>query len=388
MELKSKLKELRMAHNMTQEAVADRIGVSSQTVSKWERGLLSPDISLLPKIALLFKCSIDSLFDMELVWSIEHRKEFGEKIHALHERKDWDGVYQAWIREIELNPDHYGNYADVMLHVYRKKLYDKDRVEKMLSLAEHAEKCCTDDDKRNEIYRIMLQLCSESNDPAIREKGKYYYKKLPSLRHSREVYAKFVMEGEKYRAQVLKNIPCIVDLAEWSIRQLILPEMPPEEKLFYYQKAAALWETVTDGKYAGFYDPPLLSDYAEIAKIYVQLGQADRAEEYIDRILAAWERHMTESGKENKSKIMCSAAPGNSVPLEQICKKLLQYMISAPELAAFKDKVTALQNRYEEYAAQTRGEANENYIFFDSRSFADGHAVRFMRRHARSPAGH
>ena len=60
MELKNKLKELRISRNMTQEAVADHLGVSSQTVSKWERGLLSPDIALLPKIALLFKCSINS----------------------------------------------------------------------------------------------------------------------------------------------------------------------------------------------------------------------------------------------------------------------------------------------------------------------------------------
>ncbi len=360
MELKNKLKELRVTHVMTQEAVADHLGVSSQTVSKWERGLLSPDIALLPKIALLFKCSIDSLFDMDLVWSIEHRKEFGEKIHALHEKKDWEGVYQAWIHEIELNPDHYGNYADVMLHVYRKKLYDNARVEKMISLAEHAEKCCTDDDKRNEIYRIMLQLCSESKDPAIREKGRYYYKKLPSLRHSREVYAKFVMDGEEYRSQVLKNIIYTIDLAECSIRQLILPDMPPEEKLFYYQKAARLLETVLDGKYAGFYDPPLLSDYAEIAKIYVQLAQPDRADEYINRILAALEKHMIESEKENKSQILYSTTMRNSVPTEQICKKLLQNMICAPELEIFKNKIFALQNRYEEYIFQTRGEANEN----------------------------
>ena len=130
MELKNKLRELRISHGMTQEAVAERLGISSQTVSKWERGLLFPDITLLPKIALLFKCSIDSLFDMDQVWSIEHRKEFGEKIHALHEKKDWNGVYQAWIREIELNPDHYGNYADVMLHVYRKNCMIKNVLRK------------------------------------------------------------------------------------------------------------------------------------------------------------------------------------------------------------------------------------------------------------------
>ena len=360
MKLKNKLKELRVAHSMTQEAVADHLGVSSQTVSKWERGLLFPDITLLPKIALLFKCSIDSLFDMDLLWSIEHRKEFGEKIQALHKQKDWEGVYQAWIREIEMNPDHYGNYADVMLHVYRKKLYDKERVEKMISLAEHAEKCCTDDDKRNEIYRIMLQLCSESKDPAVREKGKYYYKKLPSLRHSREVYAKFVMDGEEYRSQVLKNIIYTIDLAECSVRQLILPDMPPQEKLFYYKKAVALLETVLDGKYAGLYDPPLMSDYAEIAKIYVQLGQTDRAKEYINRIFATLERHMIDSEKESISQILYSTTLRNAVPTEQICKKLLQNMVNIPEFEQFKDKFSALQSRYEEYIFQTRGEPNEN----------------------------
>ena len=72
MELKQKLKELRASRRLsvcatvrrlTQEEVAEALGVSAQTVSKWERGLLSPDISLLPKIALLYRCSIDSLFD-------------------------------------------------------------------------------------------------------------------------------------------------------------------------------------------------------------------------------------------------------------------------------------------------------------------------------------
>ena len=344
---------------MTQEAVAEHLGVSSQTVSKWERGLLSPDITILPQIALLFKCSIDSLFDMELVWSIEHRREFEAKIQELHAKKDWEGVYCAWIREIELNPDNYGNYPDVMLHVYRKKLYDKERVMTMISLAEHAEKCCTDDDRRNEIYRIMLQLCSESSDPAIKEKGEYYYKKLPSLRHSREVYAKFVMEGEKYRAQVLRNIIYTIDLAECSVRQLIEPDMPIAEKLFYYQKAAALLETVLDGKYAGFYDPPLLSDYVEIAKIYSQLGETRMAEEYIERIFTALERHMIAAEKDNKSKLLHSSSVPNTVPIEQLCQKVLQTLSNASELSQFEDRISNFQNRYEKYIS-VRGRSDEN----------------------------
>ena len=136
--------------------------------------------------------------------------------------------------------------------------------------------------------------------------------------------------------------------------------MQPQEKLFYYQKAAALLETVLDGKYAGFYDPPLVSDYVEIAKIYVQLGQTDMAEEYIKRIIATLEKHMIESEKENKSKILYSTTLRNAVPTEQICKKLLQNMVNIPEFEQFKDKISALQSRYEEYIIQTRGEPNEN----------------------------
>jgi hypothetical protein len=101
-------------------------------------------------------------------------------------------------------------------------------------------------------------------------------------------------------------------------------------------------------------------DYAEIAKIYVQLGETDKAEEYINRILAVFERHMIASEKENKSQILYSTTLRNAVPTEQICQKLLQNMVNITEFEQFKDKISALQSRYEEYIFQTRGEPNEN----------------------------
>ena len=103
-----------------------------------------------------------------------------------------------------------------------------------------------------------------------------------------------------------------------------------------------------------------MSDYAEIAKIYVQLGQTDRAEEYIKRIIATLEKHMIESEKEHKSQILYFTTLRNAVPTEQICQKLLQNMVNIPEFEQFKDKISALQSRYEEYIIQTRGEPNEN----------------------------
>ena len=46
----------------TQKELAARLGVSIQTVSKWEKGISSPDINLLPTLADTFGVSIDRLF--------------------------------------------------------------------------------------------------------------------------------------------------------------------------------------------------------------------------------------------------------------------------------------------------------------------------------------
>ena len=53
---------LRRASGLTQELLADRLGVTSQAVSKWERQLSCPDVSLLPAMAEVFGVDIDELF--------------------------------------------------------------------------------------------------------------------------------------------------------------------------------------------------------------------------------------------------------------------------------------------------------------------------------------
>ena len=52
---------LRKQKGLTQEALADAIGVTNQSVSKWESGQCCPDITLLPELAKIFEVSIDEL---------------------------------------------------------------------------------------------------------------------------------------------------------------------------------------------------------------------------------------------------------------------------------------------------------------------------------------
>ena len=59
------ISELRKQCGFTQKNLAEKVGVSIQTVSKWEKGISSPDINLLPAIADALGISIDRLFNRD-----------------------------------------------------------------------------------------------------------------------------------------------------------------------------------------------------------------------------------------------------------------------------------------------------------------------------------
>lgn len=59
--LAENIKAMRKEHSMTQEQLADALGVTVGAVYKWEAGLSIPEVRLLMEIADLFECSVDSL---------------------------------------------------------------------------------------------------------------------------------------------------------------------------------------------------------------------------------------------------------------------------------------------------------------------------------------
>ncbi len=60
------IKALRKARNLTQEQLAESIGVSFQAVSKWENNIALPDITFVPVLAGFFNVTTDELFDYNL----------------------------------------------------------------------------------------------------------------------------------------------------------------------------------------------------------------------------------------------------------------------------------------------------------------------------------
>jgi transcriptional regulator with XRE-family HTH domain len=88
MTLGEKLSEKRRAKNMTQDDVAEKLGVTPQAVSKWENDASCPDISLLPTIAALYETTIDELLSKEAAPTVayvppEKRKNFNDMVFRI-----------------------------------------------------------------------------------------------------------------------------------------------------------------------------------------------------------------------------------------------------------------------------------------------------------------
>lgn len=62
MEIGNQIKALRQRKGITQEVMAQHFGITAQAVSKWERGVATPDIGMLPEISAFFGVTIDELF--------------------------------------------------------------------------------------------------------------------------------------------------------------------------------------------------------------------------------------------------------------------------------------------------------------------------------------
>ena len=71
MKLGEKIRALRLRKGLTQEQVAQQLGVTYQAVSKWENGTNTPDIALLPEIAAFFGVTIDALFHQDAISALD-----------------------------------------------------------------------------------------------------------------------------------------------------------------------------------------------------------------------------------------------------------------------------------------------------------------------------
>lgn len=199
MKLGEKIKTLRKQKNISQEVLAQYLGVTFQAVSKWENGTTMPDVATIPAIASFFGVSTDELFDFNL-YETEKRVEEIVNEHSLYWDTDKRKAEQIIRDGLKKYP---GN--DILLNCLIGVLELPGRSDEVISVAKALVESTKYDEVRFDAYRIMAEAYAAQGDlsaakDAIEQIPEIYFTKL-------EVAARLLTGEDAYEAaQKQKNI--------------------------------------------------------------------------------------------------------------------------------------------------------------------------------------
>lgn len=148
--LGEKIRALRKQKNISQEVLAQYLGVSFQAVSKWENGDNLPDVTMIPVIAAFFEVSTDELFDFnrlqteqkvqQACWDIaDYRYSQPEKAEAelrtlLKQYPGNEIILNNLIYSLQINKKHY-EVIDICKALIESTKYDDVRYDAARILA-------------------------------------------------------------------------------------------------------------------------------------------------------------------------------------------------------------------------------------------------------------
>ncbi len=146
------IRNLRKEKGLTQEALAEVLGVSYQAISKWERGESYPDITLLPAISSFFNTTTDDLLGVDKSKREKAINGYIEKFDKLR-LKDTAAVLADFEKAIKDFPNNFPLLVRYMelLTIEKDNPFLPDyesTCEKLLSIYENIQKNCTDDSIR------------------------------------------------------------------------------------------------------------------------------------------------------------------------------------------------------------------------------------------------
>ena len=137
MSLGNSLFQARKKCGLSQEAVAEKLGVSRQTVSKWETDETVPDIRQSKKMAVLYHVSLDELIDFDFGLK-EIQEAIGRTTEKVEEKINWTNVwgkkYPILLQyQKDVNISDYASRIDMMLDELKRE-YNYSEQDAMLVL--------------------------------------------------------------------------------------------------------------------------------------------------------------------------------------------------------------------------------------------------------------
>ena len=266
LKLGENLKKFRLKGELTQEQLADILGVSAQAVSRWENGTTYPDITLLPIIASYFEITLDELMGMDDFKSEAQIKELLDKLDdngskgLIYENilllrdavKTYPTNYELQFRLVhQLTFCQYKNGQG--LSDEEQNNLNREAVEVGNRILSH----CTDGTIINRTTQQLAYIYSRLGET---EKAIEYAKKLPDIGACSTVILGDICEGEQQKLHLQQAVKYYTGMFWCNLRNMADLECKDEtmtnaERISIMKKALALLDIVYEnGDYLNYSD--------------------------------------------------------------------------------------------------------------------------------------
>ena len=276
------IKKLRKEREITQEEFAEVLGVSCQSVSRWENNSCYPDIELIPTIAAFFDISTDKLMGVDEIAEKKAVDKYLKDFQAAISVGNIDEcirVARAGVAEfpnnyVLLNKLMYALFvatsddADIVDWKENKQKYDAE----IVALGERIMKYCPD---TNIKYEATDRLAFHHCEMGRKQQGRVIYETFPPMAYCKEWSLKWALSDDEelphWRKFILQAYYALSD-GLWQLVDLV----SDEDAVTVCEKSHALDHIIFDN------DPPSDSwcsanHYFDYAKRLVKVNRIEEA---------------------------------------------------------------------------------------------------------------
>lgn len=284
------IKRLRKEKGLTQQGLADLLGVSCQAISKWERGDSLPDITLLPEIASCLGTSIDFLLSVN---NEEREKKISEYLELFdnehykntptlfckyqHAVQEFPSDFRILVRYMELLMEE---KDDVMYPDYEKTSQE------IVSIYYKIQNSCTDDSIRMWSKHLFCDhLCRKAdclNDKESKNAVNLIINTMPALKDSKEMLAVDIAQRGDVNTWY-KNHENVIEELLYLLQKVIIgycyydKSFEPTYKINVIEHMLGLFSMIDSNERYSKNRVSIIYNYGHLGHLYYEIGDTENA---------------------------------------------------------------------------------------------------------------
>lgn len=295
------IRKLRLKAGMTQDELAEALGITSQAISRWENGAATPDVPTITRLAYMFRVTSDYLLDID---SARTELEIDEALKKIWNMRTRDGVEELRIlaEKYPLHPrimETQRFFLHQLFQLEREKGNEKSARRHLSEALKLAEYLLEHAKTIRERSRAICDILPIYKDAGRKKQAQQLLEELTDYGTVREKAIIDLYDGEEKVRLMQENLYSLVAQFEWEAYMLSLEDtIPREEKIRMLENAFHAAETAMPEENPWFYSWQPLHIPWHLAKHYSLLGKTDEAIRWLEIMRDAALRDEF-SGKQN-----------------------------------------------------------------------------------------